>query len=407
MQVIHATRYCYFSPRTFLDARLRKEKASDMSHASNCDLLQQAGLIKYRLLRGGVASQSSHASHETAATDTTSSSTQVGLLDQCGPDTKRATLRINSESLQGVGVQAIGLSAKDALCTAREELILTQSQRDAGFTLQVTPLCQNQKDNRHNTKSQLLMELIFDPNSDMALLFNKKDSNSEESIMTVRQLPLSSKNAPTNVRVEEFITLDDSSYRIYMLEEHIFDITIFPRRYISFVTEPVDQQRTNKRAFEPILPQQDPMANKRAKLMETSEGSCASTVFQTAPTYPLSEEPVVSSALSRVSDSTENVVPGLCHPLEELGVGGTLKIVSDAREDDYKLTRGDNISDQGNSLVYKADYSQTSARVVVVKIWRSKLDSSTDPSSALTVSAAGKYWLNEVQNHLKVGLHVS
>lgn len=196
-----------------------------------------------------------------------------------------------------------------------------------------------------------------------------------------------------------------ASYSAKHVEGIIFDITVLPRRCISFIMVPRNQpRRTNKRAFEPSLSQQD---SKRAKLKETSEESSASIIFQTAPTHPLTDEPAVLSTLSNVSNSDMSVVSGLCHPLEKLQLNDTLKIASATREEDYELTRRADLSVPRNSLVYKAHYSKIPGRLVVAKIWRSKLDFTIDSASALKVSSVGRYWLNEVKNHFEIGLHVS
>ncbi|PON20108.1 hypothetical protein TGAM01_v211031 [Trichoderma gamsii] len=381
------------------DTRSKKENANDGSHALSHDLLQQGEASEHG------SPISSHASNESIATDKTSSSTQTGLLEQCGPGIKRATLRLNTKSLIEVSVQAIGLSVTDALYTAREELVLTQSQHDFGFKLQVRSSYQNQKGHPHKTQRKTCMDLIFDPNSDVILLCNTTGLSARESII-IRQLPLSRQNMPTNLGFMGRVALNVSSYGIYISKEHIFDITILPRRYISFITEPRNQpRRTNKRSFEPSSSQQDSTANKRAKLKETSEESSASTIFETAPTHPLIDEPAFLSTLSNVSNTDISVVSGLCHPLEELQLDDTLKIVSATREEDYELTRRADLSVQRNSLVYKAHHSKIPGRLVVVKIWRSKLDFTADSASALNVSSVGRYWLNEVKNHFEIGLH--
>ncbi|KAL7916950.1 hypothetical protein ACQKWADRAFT_317710 [Trichoderma austrokoningii] len=221
------------------------------------------------------------------------------------------------------------------------------------------------------TQGEIRMDLIFDTNSDIVLLFNSRGSNSEQPAITVRQLPLSCQDEPTEVEIAECCALKVSSYGIYFSNEHILDITIFPRRYISFVTEPPGRQGTRKRPFGPISSQHGFAANKRAKLTDTSEESSASTIFQTAPTHPLVEESDAPGTPSDVSDSDVSAVPDLCHPLEELRLGSTLKVSSDTREEDYRLTRIANLSVQRNSLVYKAYYSKIPTRLAVAKVWRS------------------------------------
>jgi hypothetical protein len=387
--------------------RSKKENASVGSNALNRDLLQQGEASEHGSPISGKATRSSHAANESITTDKTSGSTQVGLLEQCRPGVKRATLRLSPKSLKEVSVQTIGLSVTDTFYAAREEIVLSQSQHVVGFGLQVRASYQNQKGHLPKTQRKICMDLFFDPNSDVILLCNTTGLSIKESI-TIRQLPLSRQNMLTNLGFMGKVALSVSSYGIYMSKEHMFDITILPRRYISFITEPRNQlRRTNKRAFEPSSSRQDSTPNKRAKLKETSEESGASTIFQTAPTHPLVDEPVAVSTLSNVSNSDISAVSGLCHPLEELQLDDTIKIVSATREEDYKLTRRADLSVQRNSLVYKAHYSKIPGRLVVVKIWRSKLDFTTDSASALNVSSVGRYWLNEVKNHIEIGLHVS
>lgn len=379
---------------------------SKRKNAFNSDLLQQGDASEHESSTGGEAARSSHAANKDI-NDKASDSTQVALLEQCRSGIARATLRLNANSQKEVCVQAIGVSATDALFTAREEFVLTQSQHDYGFKLQFKPSHENQKGHSRKARSQTCIDLIFDPNSDVILLCNKSGLG-ERSSLSIRQLPLSRQDIPTSLVYMGKFALNVASYSIYKSREHIFDITILPRRYISFITEPRNQMtKTNKRAFEPSSSQQASTANKRAKSKEISEESSASAIFQTAPTHPLIDEPAALGSLPHSSNSDISVVSGLGHPLEQLQLDNTLKIVSATMEEDYELTRRADLSVQKNSLVYKAHYSKMPGRLVVVKIWRSQLESTTDPAAAIDVSSVGKYWLNEVENHCKIGLHVS
>lgn len=245
------------------------------------------------------------------------------------------------------------------------------------------------------------MELNFDPGSDEILLCNITGLGAKETI-NVKQLPASPDSVTSDLGYMGKFALNVSSYSIYVLNERIFDITIHPRRYFSFFTDLRSQLRgTKKRALEPSSSQQDSAANKRAKVKETREES----IYYSAPTHPLTDEPVTANSLSIVNDSNRRVVSGLCHPLEKLQIGGTVKIASATKKEDYELTRIADLSVQTNSLVYKASCSKIPE--LVVKIWRSKSDFDTNSTPGLNVSSVGKYWLNEVKVLSKIGRHVS
>lgn len=293
----------------------------------------------------------------------------------------------------------MGMST-DALYTISKEFVLAQSQHDFGFELQVGSSHQNQK-----TPQNICMTLNFDPGSDVIVLCIITELGAGEAI-NIKQLPVSPDSIPYYLGCMGKFILNVSSYSIYMSNEHIFDITVLPRRFFSFFTELRSQRRgNNKRALEPSPSQQDSTANKRAKVKETSEESSASTIYYSAPTHPPTDELVAANSLSAVSDSNLSVVSGLCHPLEDLQLGETVKIVSATKEEDYEITRMADLSVQPNSLVYKASCSKVSE--LVVKVWRSKLDSDIDSASALKVSSIGRYWLNEVKVLSEIGRHVS
>ncbi|KAM0259234.1 hypothetical protein ACHAQJ_003439 [Trichoderma viride] len=123
----------------------QRKKASDGSHALNRDLLQQGEASEHGSPIGDKATQSSHASEESIVTDKTVGSMQVGPFERCRPDIKRATLTLNTKSLKEVNVQALGSVLTDTTFTAKEELVLTQSQYTYGFKLQLSSTYQNQK----------------------------------------------------------------------------------------------------------------------------------------------------------------------------------------------------------------------------------------------------------------------
>lgn len=284
----------------------------------------------------------------------------------------------------------------DAPYTVRKEFVLTQSQDNFGFKLHIGSSHQKQK-----TPQEICMELNFDPGSDEILLCNITGLGAKETI-NVKQLPASPDSVTSDLGYMGKFALNVSSYSIYVLNERIFDITIHPRRYFSFFTDLRSQLRgTKKRALEPSSSQQDSAANKRAKVKETREES----IYYSAPTHPLTDEPVTANSLSIVNDSNRRVVSGLCHPLEKLQIGGTVKIASATKKEDYELTRIADLSVQTNSLVYKASCSKIPE--LVVKIWRSKSDFDTNSTPGLNVSSVGKYWLNEVKVLSKIGRHVS
>ncbi|EHK49589.1 hypothetical protein TRIATDRAFT_50900 [Trichoderma atroviride IMI 206040] len=339
------------------------------------------------------------------ANDKGSDKKQVAIQPPYRQCIRRATLKFNMNTVVNINAQALGMSGRH-VPHAAGELTLVQSQHDVGYSVQIAASPTDQRRTRRTSRGKVIcLDLMFDPSSDFILLCNMTQSSAAEPI-AIRPLPLSSRNEPLKLDPLGKVPLN-SSYRVSAWNEHLFDITIFPRGYVS-VAEPANQtMRVKKRALEASSSQLDPQNVKRAKLQETTDESNATTIIQTTaqPPPPPANELIAVKTISNTDRPDTSLLSGICHPLEHLRLGDTVKIASATQEEDYTITRKDDISVQRNSIVFKAHHSSFPDRSIAVKVWRSKLDYDPISKQGVNISAVGKHWLNEVRNHFKVNQH--
>lgn len=348
-------------------------------------------------------------SHNNTIDDKDSDKQQIGIQTPCRQRIRRAILKFNLKTVVSINAQAIGISGTQIPPTAGE-LVLIQSQHDVGYSIQIAALPQDQRRTRRSSQGKIVsLSFMFDPSSDFILLCNSTKFTTEPIV--IRPLPLSCRSEPLKLEPLGKVPLN-SSYGIYAWNEHLFDLTILPRCYISMVETPSQMARTNKRTLEPSSSQPGPSKAKRAKLKETTDESNATTIIQTTaqpqpPPPPPANKLVAVKTISNTDNPETNIVSGICHPLEHLRLGDTVKIISATQEEDYTVTRKDDISVQTNSIVFKAHHSSFSDKSIAVKVWRSKLDYDLNSKKGVNISTVGKHWLNEVKNHFKVSQHVS
>ncbi|PTB35901.1 hypothetical protein M441DRAFT_152115 [Trichoderma asperellum CBS 433.97] len=343
-------------------------------------------------------------SHNNIADDKDSDKKQVGNQKTCRKCIRRAMLKFNMNSVVNINTQAMGMAGTHIPHTAGE-LVLIQSQHEVGYSIQIAVLPKDQRRTRHNSRGKIVcLDFMFDPSSDFILLCNMTQVTTEPIV--IRPLPLSRRNEPLKLGSLGKVPLN-SSYGIYAWGEHLFDVTVFPRCYISVAEPPSHMMRINKRAFEPSSSQPGPSKAKRAKLRETIDESNATTIIQTTaqPPPPPAKELVAANTISNTDRTDIGTVLSICHPLEHLRIGDTVKIAGATEQEDYTLTRKDDISVQTNSTVFKADHSSFSEKSIAVKVWRSKLDHDPISKQGVNISTVGKHWLNEVKNHTKVSQH--
>ncbi|KAL6900402.1 kinase-like domain-containing protein [Trichoderma evansii] len=342
--------------------------------------------------------------HSHIADDKDSDKKQVRIQKTCQQRIRRAMLKFNMKTVVNVNTQAIGLSGTHVPHNDGE-LILNQSQHDVGYSIQIAALPKDQRLTRRNSRGKIVcLDFMFDPSSDFILLCNMTQFTGGPIV--IRPLPLSRRSEPLKLGPLGKVPLN-CSYGIYAWDEHLFDITIFPRSYISVAEPPSQTVRSNKRPLEPSSTQPSPSKAKRAKLKETTDESNATTIIQTTaqPPPPPANELVAENTISNTDRPDMNIISGICHPLEHLRLGDTVKMVSATQEEDYTVTRKDDISVQTNSIVFKAHHSSFSEKSIAVKVWRSKLDYDPNSKQGVNISTVGKHWLNEVKNHFKVSQH--
>lgn len=341
------------------------------------------------------------------ANDKGSDEKQVGIQTPCRQRIRRAILKFNMNTVVNINAQALGMSGRH-VPHAAGELTLSQSQHDVGYSIQIAASPTDQRRTRRTSRGKIVcLDFMFDPSSDFILLCNMNQSTMEP--IAIKPLPLSGRNEPLKLGSLGKVPLN-SSYAIFAWDEHLFDITIFPRGYISAAEPSSQMMRVNKRALEPSPSSQlGPSNVKRAKLKETADESNATTIIQTTaqPFPPPANELIAVKAISNTDRPDMSILSGICHPLERLRLGDTVKIASATQEEDYTITRKDDISVQRNSIVFKAHHSGFPENSIAVKVWRSKLDYDPDSKQGVNISAVGKHWLNEVKNHFKVNQHVS
>lgn len=331
---------------------------------------------------------------------------QVAIQTPCRQCIRRATLNFNMNTVVNINAQALGMSGRH-VPHATGELTLMQSQHDVGYSVQIAASPTDQRRTRRTSRGKIIcLDLVFDPSSDFILLCNMTQSTVEP--IAIRPLPLSSRNEPLKLGPLGKVPLN-SSYRISAWDEHLFDINIFPRGYVSVAEPPSQVARGKKRALETTSSELGPPDVKRAKLQEATDESNATTIIQTtaSPPPPPANELITVKPISNTDRPDMSILSGICHPLEHLRLGDAVKIASATQEEDYTITRKDDISDQRNSIVFKAHHSSFPEKSIAVKVWRSKLDYDPISKQGVNISAVGKHWLNEVRNHFKVNQHVS
>ncbi|KAM0460353.1 hypothetical protein ACHAPV_005144 [Trichoderma viride] len=328
------------------------------------------------------------------ANDTGSDKKQVAIQPPCRQCIKRAILKFNMNTVLNINAQALGMSGRH-VPPAGGELTLTQSQHDVGYSVQIAASPTDQRRTRRTSRGKIInLDFMFDPSSDFILLCNMTQSTMEP--IAIRPLPLSSRNEALKLGPLGKVPLN-SSYRISAWDEHLFDITIFPRGYVSVAEPPSQTMRVNKRALETSSSQLGPPNVKRTKVQETTDESNATTIIQTTAQPPPSppNELIAVKTISNTDKPDMSLLSGICHPLEHLRLGDAVKIASATQEEDYTITRKDDISVQRNSIVFKAHHSSFPEKSIAVKVWRSKLDYDPISKQGVNISAVGKHWLNE------------
>ncbi|UKZ51922.1 hypothetical protein TrVGV298_005689 [Trichoderma virens] len=391
-----------------------------------------------------------------------SETTQAGPSMACRQSIARATLKLGPESLINISSETIGMSQKRVLHTTRE-FALTQSQHDFGMKLHIAKLHSDKEQlGREGLSKPLRLVLFFDPNSDSVLLINNT-LLSKQQMLIIKQLPISPGKRPTSLGYMEKTPLAPSSYRLFVSDGHVFDITVLPRRYVALKSGPRRQvMQSVKRTLEILSQRSHPSVAKRIKINEindecrgekmdvgdqskgkgkeirhqskqktnkketkddprgkgkgkatsdasnveeTTDESNASTIVRIRPPsndlIPASASPFPSSL-----DLRTGYVSAVNHPLEELQQNATIKIANATREEDYTLVRRDNIANQANTLVFKAHHSKIQGKLIAVKVWHSTSDANLIPSTDVkSIANISKYFLNELKNHLTVSEH--
>lgn len=385
-------------------AQSKKKTTNKRRAASKSGSLDRDQANKHGFHVSDGAKRSLETSHDNTLSDATGGDTQADLDTTCRQSIIRVNLRLNTKGVINIGTQSIGMSERHVLHTTRE-LVLTQSQHDIGINLQIAILCWDREGpHRKRSSKTLRLDLLFDPNSDSLLLINNTILAGQQMIV-IRQLPASSGDTETAIGCLGQAALIAASYGIYVSDQNILDITVLPRRYISLKSESGKRvEKSAKRSLEPSSSQSSLSAAKRAKVKETNDISNNVTIIRALPTP---NELVPIRASSATDDSNLSFVSGVCHSLEELQLGKTVKIANATKEDDYTLIRRADLSVQKNSLVFKAHHSSIPGELIVVKIWRSKSDFDLNAREGLNLSTVGGHWLNVLKNHLKVSQHVS
>ncbi|UKZ77749.1 hypothetical protein TrVFT333_005475 [Trichoderma virens FT-333] len=308
----------------------------------------------------------------------TSDTAQAGPSMACRQSIARATLKLGAESPINISSETIGMSQKRVLHTTRE-FALTQSQHDFGMKLHIAKLHSDKKQHGWDGLTKpLRLVLFFDPNSDSVLLINNT-LLSMQQMLIIKQLPISPGKRPTSLGYMEKTPLAPSSYRLFVSDGHIFDITVLPRRYVALKSGPRRQ--------------------------ETTDESNASTIVRMRP--PSND--LISASASPFPSSLDlrtGYVSAVNHPLEELQQNAAIKIANATRDEDYTLVRRDNIANQANTLVFKAHHSKIPGKLIAVKVWHSTSDVNLIPSTDVkSIANISKYFLNELKNHLTVSEH--
>ncbi|KAL7915915.1 kinase-like domain-containing protein [Trichoderma velutinum] len=332
--------------------------------------------------------------------------TRDALGTTCQRSLQRLVLRLGEHSVSNLVATEMGITGNQHVKTTTEPLVLAQTEYETGFEVEVT-LCLDEEDSTpQGWDTTVQMTILFDPNSDGIMLLNKTNHN-EHQYIAIRRQPASLAEAPTKIESSEGAMLGPASYAISWSDKHILDMTVLPRGYISL--DPQHRKPTmksRKRPLERAASQSDPPLAKRPKTKETSDESIASTVVQMKP--PINDVVAVSGPTASSSSRIMfNLITDLCHPLEELKLDGTIGVATFFEEYDYTLVRKADVSVRPNSLVFSAQHSDFPEKKVVVKLWRSHSGIDHEGGRGVSLKSVGKYWMNEVKNHRKVGNHRS
>ncbi|EHK22169.1 uncharacterized protein TRIVIDRAFT_60956 [Trichoderma virens Gv29-8] len=316
-----------------------------------------------------------------------------------GFDIYRAAIRLGTDKVTKFTTRQIGTdNQKQFIPINGRELLLYQSEKRVGVDLQAF-VCLNRMKSPTQGSWRLEMRLLFDARSDSILLLNaNKHMPVSRQDIFVNELTASPAKPPIAVELHQSLALRAVSHRIVWLGEHIFDIDVFPRRYLSLRTPNYEPVKTGaKRAFEPSSssPRAGPSTAKRARA-ETSDGLTARTTIYTMP-------PTSEFCAESCDTAEQSSVADLCHPLESLHLGSVIHVANGNREGDYSLVYKAPVFDNGKSLVFQAHHTKL-GKLTVVKLHRNNVDLEDD-YAAQEHWAVTHHWLREVNYHGRVGQH--
>ncbi|KAL7796541.1 hypothetical protein V8C37DRAFT_349780 [Trichoderma ceciliae] len=325
-------------------------------------------------------------------------------------DTIRVTLEPGQDSIFHLEVLSIGTS--DEECPRRlvaagqnatsraptdyvKKVTLAQSHNDIGYNIKTAALSQDLEGAQGTPPgAAFLLQIFFDPNSDRIILVN----------MTKRprikvEMASTPATGPVMFTYLHKSLLDVGSWIIHLGDQHLLNITVLPRRYVSILQEVRSKKpKSAKRMLE--LSQPATSTAKKGKKEAANDKSDEVAVFQQAPAYKPTRYIPTS-----VDTSEGEIASSMRHPLDLLQVGDAAKITG-ARGEDYSLTRQENIVLSKKTLVFKAQHSDRSGELVAVKVFRTTPDPDDDTIPFRTVMCA-RYWQVEATNHFKVSDHVS
>ncbi|KAK4081685.1 uncharacterized protein Triagg1_2426 [Trichoderma aggressivum f. europaeum] len=334
----------------------------------------------------------------------TAQRTTQSALETCRQSIQRLALTLARDNVIKLIVNQYGMKKKKHVRATRKPLILAQTECEIGFQVRVR-LCLDKEDSANKGEApEFTMKVIFDPKTDTIMLVNKT-KRGEQHVITVRKQSSPPREVPIRIESCEGAMLGPAEYSISWLGEHILDMTVFPRGYMS----PVPQHRkpTTKRkrgALEGLASLSAPLPAKKPKTKEAREEPDASTVIQAKP--PIDE--VVAGSGPTASSSLGpklNPIGDLCHPLEALKLHDGVKVANAVEEEDYTLVRRDKIADHRKSLVFKAQHSDVAKGFVAVKVWRSHSEIDREDGKGMGLDVVSENWLEEVKIHMKVSEH--
>jgi hypothetical protein len=344
-----------------------------------------------------------------------------------GPQPLHPSIRIIMEYSHAISVEVapFGSTESDAEAASHQrcveldaqpgpnafrKLAVVQSKKDLGVSIKAV-----------STEAAALLhcKLSFDPVADRIVITNRDF----KSVVAKRIIAGGGDGGgappqaeqPTELKPYLAEILDAGSWAVVAKSgQHILDLSILPRRNITITRtpdEPIESApQGTKREYEPS---QVAGPEKKGKLDEKDSTGEASIIFQ--PALGASAAPVTSQPeLSLVrrgpgGGPEESVTLGLRHPLEDLRAGDMAKILGPGGED-YTLTYARTISLRSNSHVFKAQHSDLSEKLIVVKVIRSP-SGPVPPGASREVAGElqqmAEMWLREVRIHSRLSQHVS